>query len=89
VPFLQFHKLRDLDVDLGSGQDHKLLVHISGRGLPTQQIRSESQKKLWTYGRTDTPGFQSIRSSPGDDLTSALAGLQDENLTKKREDLSE
>jgi len=86
VQFLQFHKLHDVDVDLGSGQDHKLLICIPGRGLPTQQTRSKSEKNfvnVRTYGRTDTPGFQSIRSSPGDDddLTSALAGLQDENPT--------
>jgi len=47
------------------------LVYISGQGLPMHQIRSKSEKlfvDVWTYRRTDTPEFQSIRSSPGDDL---------------------
>ena len=49
---------------------------ISGRGIPTHQIWSKSENFLWTYGwtdgracgRTDTLDFQSIGSSPGDDL---------------------
>jgi len=46
-----------------------ILVRISGRCLPTQQMTPKSEKNfLWTYGRTDTPEFYSIRSSPGDDL---------------------
>jgi len=51
------------------------LVCISGRGLPTDQIRSKSEKLFvdiltdeQTYRWSDTPEFQSIRSSPGDDL---------------------
>ena len=50
------------------------LVRICGRALPTRQIRSKSEKKLCggtngrTDGRTDTPEFQSTRSSSGDDL---------------------
>jgi len=47
------------------------LVCICGRGLPTHQIRSKSEKLLVDVqmdGRTDTPEFQSIRSSPGNDL---------------------
>jgi len=50
-------------------------VRICGRGLSTHQIRSKSEKlfvdvrtDVRTYGRTDTPEFQSTRSSPGDDL---------------------
>jgi len=50
-----------------------ILVRICGRGLSTHQIRWKSEKNfLWTYGRTDvrtdgrtdTPEFQSTRSSP-------------------------
>ena len=44
------------------------LVRTCGRGLPAHQIRWKSENFLWTYGRTDTPEFQSTRSSPGDDL---------------------
>jgi len=47
------------------------LLHIRGRGLPTDQItvgRNRKKNFLWMYGRTDTPDFQSTRSSPGDDL---------------------
>jgi len=48
------------------------LVPISGRRLPTHQIRLKSEKlfvDVQMDGRTDTPEFQSIRSlSPGDDL---------------------
>jgi len=48
------------------------LVHISGRGLPTHQIRWKSEKSFCgrTYGRTDrqTPEFLSTRSSVGDNL---------------------
>jgi len=43
------------------------LVRICGRGLPTHQIRWKSEKlfaDVRTYGRTDTPEFQSTRSSP-------------------------
>jgi len=43
------------------------LVRICGRGLPTHQIRWKSEKLFVdgrTYGRTDTPQFQSTRSSP-------------------------
>jgi len=43
------------------------LVRTSGRGLPTHQIRWKSEK-LFVDIRTDTPEFQSTRSSPGDDL---------------------
>jgi len=52
-----------------------ILLHISCRGLPTQQITLKSEKKnvcgrtdRYTYGWTDIPEFQSIRSSLGDDL---------------------
>ena len=47
------------------------LMRICGRGLPTYQIRWKSEKLFVdvrtsgrTYGRTDTPEFQSTRSSP-------------------------
>jgi len=44
------------------------LVCICGQGLPTYQIRWKSEKlfvDVRTYdGRTDTPEFQSTRSSP-------------------------
>ena len=43
------------------------MVHICGRGLPTHQIRWKSEKlfvDVQTYGQTDTPEFQSTRSSP-------------------------
>ena len=46
-------------------------VRIFGRGLPTHQIRWKSEKlfvDVRTDGRTDTPVFQSTRSSVGDDL---------------------
>jgi len=43
------------------------LVRICGRGLPTHQIRWKSEK-LFVDVRTDTPEFQSTRSSVGDDL---------------------
>jgi len=39
------------------------LVRICGRGLPTYQIRWKSEK-LFVDVRTDTPEFQSTRSSP-------------------------
>ena len=42
------------------------LVRICGRGLPTHQIRWKSEKlflDVRTDGRTDTPEFQSTRSS--------------------------
>ena len=45
--------IRDLDLDLRSGQGHT--VRISGRGLPTHQIRWKSEKlfvDVWTDGRT-------------------------------------
>ena len=71
--FSQLRKLRglDLDFDLRSGRGHTG-AHIWS-GLPTHEIRWKSEKKLlWTYGRTggrtDTPQFQSTRSSVGDDL---------------------
>jgi len=45
------------------------LVRICGRGLPTHQIRWKSEKLCGrTDGRTDTPEFQSTRSSLGDNL---------------------
>jgi len=46
------------------------LVRICGGGLPTHHIRSKSEKRFRgrTDGRTDTPEFQSTRSSVGDDL---------------------
>jgi len=43
------------------------LACICGRGLPTHHISWKSEKlfvDVLTYGRTDTPEFQSIRSSP-------------------------
>jgi len=43
-----------------------ILVRICGRGLPTHQIRWKSEK-LFVDVRTDTPEFQSTRSSVGDD----------------------
>jgi len=62
--------LCDLDLDLRSVED--TLVCISDRGLPTHQIRSKLENFLWTYGWPDTPEFQSIRSSPGNDLTEII-----------------
>ena len=44
------------------------LVRICGRGLPTHQIRWESENFLWTYVQMDTRQFQSTRSSVGDDI---------------------
>ena len=35
---------------------------------PHTKLDGNRKNVLWTYGRTDTPGFQSTRSSPGDDL---------------------
>jgi len=43
------------------------LVHVCGRSLLTHQIRWKSEK-LSVDTRTDTPQFQSTRSSVGDDL---------------------
>ena len=43
------------------------LVRICGRGLPTHQIRWKLEKlfvDVRTDGRTDTPEFQSTKSSP-------------------------
>ena len=53
------------------------LVRICGRGLPTHQIRSKSEKKFCghTDGRTE---FQFIRPSPGDDLK-----IEDNNNNKR------
>jgi len=47
------------------GQVEVTLVHICGRGLPTYQIKMEIGKTFCgrTYGQTDTPEFQSTRSS--------------------------
>ena len=53
------------------------LVRICGRGLPTRQIRSKSEKLCGrTDGRTDTPEFQSTRSLPGDDLKISFYNMQ-------------
>jgi len=41
------------------------LVRISGWGLSTHQIRSKSEKLLWTYSK---PEFQSTTSLPSNDL---------------------
>jgi len=49
------------------GKGHSPLVRMCGRGLPTHQIRWKSEK-LFVDVRTDTPEFQSTRSSVGDDL---------------------
>jgi len=48
------------------------LVRISSQGLPTHEIRYEIGQTFCgqTDVRTDRPEFQSIRSSPGDDLKS-------------------
>jgi len=62
VQFLQLRKLRDLE-DYRLGRGHTGV----GQGLHTHQIRSKSEK-LFVHVRMDTPEFQSIRSSPGDDL---------------------
>ena len=50
-----------------------ILMRISGRDLPIHQVRSKSDKlfvDVRTDGQTDTdtPKFQFIRSSLGDDL---------------------
>jgi len=54
-----------------------ILVCISGRGLPTHQIRLKSENFLWmdicTDGWTDRPEFQSITSSLGDDLKTEIS----------------
>jgi len=39
-----------------------ILVHVSGRGLPTQQIGSKLVKKAFC-GQTNTREFQSIMSA--------------------------
>jgi len=49
------------------------LVHIIGRDLPTQEIRWKSEKLCGRMdchmnGRTDTPEFQSTKSSPCNEL---------------------
>jgi len=43
-------------------------VPISGRGLPTHQIRSKSEKKLflWTDGRTDGSKYRYVRTDGHD-----------------------
>jgi len=48
-----------------------ILMCISSGALPTHQIISKSEKHfvdVQTDGRTDTPEFQSTRSSLGNDL---------------------
>ena len=71
MQFLELQKLRDLDLDLdlGSGRGH------TGAHKWSRSTKFDRNRKnlLWTYvqtyGRTDgTLDFQSIRSSPGDDL---------------------
>jgi len=50
------------------------LMRISGRGLPTHQIRSEKLfVDIQTDKRSDTPEFQSIRSSLGNDLKISMS----------------
>ena len=44
------------------------LVRICGRGLPTHTKLDGNRKKLFVDVRTDTPEFQSTRSSLGNDL---------------------
>jgi len=73
----EVHMLHDLELDLGSGQGH-INIHSTCRttSMPTHQIRSKSEKLLWTYGWTyvhmygwtNKPEFQSTRSSVSDDL---------------------
>jgi len=59
------------------------LVRICGRGLPTHQIRWKLEK-FFVDVRTDTPEFQSTRSSVGDDLKIApLLSPQDNLLIYK------
>ena len=65
--FSQLWKLRDLDLDLRSGRGHTG-AHMWSRSTHTHQIRRKSEKKLFVDVRTDTPEFQSTRSSVGDDL---------------------
>ena len=69
-------KLRDLDIDLGSARGHTG-GHLRSRSTHTQNLieigktfcgRRDGWTDGRTDGRTDTLHFQSIRSSPGDDL---------------------
>jgi len=45
-----------------------ILMHICGRVYPHTKLDRNRKNFLWTYGWTDTPEFQSIRSLTGDDL---------------------
>ena len=77
MQFSQIQKLRDLDLDLGSGRGHTGGAHIWLRSTHTPNLIQIEKKlvdgSIRTYGRTDdTPDFgKYIRTSPGDDLTSA------------------
>ena len=67
--FRNFTTSVTLTLTLTSDRVEVILMRISGRGLPTHQIRLKSEK-LFMDVRVDgrTPDFQSVRSSPGDDL---------------------
>jgi len=68
VQFLQLRKLRDLGLDLRSGRGHTD-AHIWSRYTHTPNwIEIHKTFCGRTDGRTDTPEFQSTRSSAGDDL---------------------
>jgi len=49
VQLSELQKLSDLDLDLG-WEVEVILMRISGRGLPTHQIRSKLEK-LFVHGR--------------------------------------
>jgi len=69
VQFSKLRKLRDLDLDLRSGRGNTgahcaYVVEV----YPHTKLGRNRKKNLWTYGRRDTPEFQSTRSSVDDDL---------------------
>jgi len=71
--FRNFKSSMTLTLTLTLDRVEMILMRISGRDLPIHQVRSKSDK-LFVDVRpdgqtdTDTPKFQSIRSSLGDDL---------------------
>jgi len=58
--FRNFRSPVTLTLTLTLDRVEVILVRISGRGLPTHQVRSKSEKKLFvdvrTYGRRPTDG---------------------------------
>jgi len=58
------------DLDLKSGQGHTGAHMWSSEVYPHTKLGRSWKNFFRRYGRTDTPEFQSTRSSLGDDLKS-------------------